>query len=127
MVWSNNPPLYVYKKLSLPNPAIPNSIYYIKNGAGFDIWLTDVHGIPVPLNTSGGGGSGSPPQSHDVVAPTSGGQNVALPSSASAIIGLYINGLRQREDAFTSVGSSVTLPADLNVIAGDIISVEYTP
>ena len=43
---------------SLPSVLIANTIYYVKNGAGFDVYITNNSGtiIAYPLNTSSSSG-----------------------------------------------------------------------
>lgn len=35
---------------ALPNPAEANAVYAVRVGDGFDLWVTGVDAIPVPMN-----------------------------------------------------------------------------
>lgn len=61
----------------------------------------------------------------EVTAPVSGQQDVALPSNPSDVQFLFINGLAQLKTAYTVAGTTLTLPASLNVVAGDVIRFAY--
>ena len=52
-----------------------------------------------------------------------GEQVLNLPSTPKACLSVKINGLEQAYDAYTIVGSQLTLPIDLLVTAGDVITV----
>lgn len=46
--------LRIYKVVgSLPSTLVPDAIYIVRVGAGFEIWVTDVAGVPFNLNANG--------------------------------------------------------------------------
>jgi hypothetical protein len=64
----------------------------------------------------------------DALAQTDGGQTFTLSSPYSGgWSGLYVNGLRQSVSQYSVAGSTLSLPADLNVMTGDHISFDYYP
>jgi len=46
-----------YKLTALPSSPEPNSVYFIQDGSTFDLYVTDLSGVAVPLDV-GSGGSG---------------------------------------------------------------------
>jgi hypothetical protein len=62
------------------------------------------------------------------VANTSGAQALTLPlAAASGWSVLCINGLRQSSTQYSVAATSLTLPAALNVMSDDLISLDYIP
>jgi hypothetical protein len=58
------------------------------------------------------------------VATVDGQQMYTLPTNVLKVNGVYINGLRQRWGTYTIVDKLLTMPAILEVVTGDIVSVE---
>lgn len=81
-------------------------------------------------DNSGGGGGWTVIDSstfiEGIVASSNGAQVVSLTNPVGKIIGVFINGIKQRDSAYTVSGSSVILPADLSIFTGDEIEVEYS-
>ena len=61
----------------------------------------------------------------DVVATSDGGLEIPLPAEAPAGGTLFINGLVQPPDGYTVAGTTLTVSADLAVMAGDTITFIY--
>jgi hypothetical protein len=62
----------------------------------------------------------------ELSAPVSGEYTFPLPVVPFSIRHLFINGLRQRPSGVTFVGQAVTLPASLQIVAGDILTLIYS-
>ena len=77
---------------------------------------------------SDGGGGGSSTQIETVsFATTDDGQQVITPiHTIVSILGVFINGLQQRLANITIVSGNISIPTSFNVIAGDIIDVQYS-
>lgn len=107
---------------------------------GFRLLPRDDRGAPLASpSTTGGpvellqvfagttGPSGPPykPNEFSAVASADGLQVLTLPSVAASGGTLYINGLAQSRHAYVVAGTAISLPADLNVIAGDLLTFIY--
>jgi hypothetical protein len=80
-------------------------------------------GPPGPPGPTGpGGGSGTP---YDVTATQSGAQILTLPGTGTLSM-LFINGLRQPQGHASLAGTQLTLPALLDVVTGDLVTVIIT-
>lgn len=81
-------------------------------------------GPPGPSGTPGIPGTGvTPTVAHfeEWVAPTNGAQTVSVTNAASAIGFVTINGLAQPANSFSFVKPVITYPANLTIMAGDVI------
>ena len=61
----------------------------------------------------------------EIVAAADGTQTIDLPSAPKGIVALHINGLLQRRSAYVVAGQTVTVPATMNIIAGDTVIIEF--
>jgi hypothetical protein len=75
-------------------------------------------------DSTGGGGSGSVYTSSKS-AGEDGATTITTAHPIAAVIGLYINGLKQSNSAFSTSGQTVTVPDTLNVMSGDLLEVAY--
>lgn len=64
-------------------------------------------------------------RSFEHVALEDGETEITLPHVPLYGYALYINGLAQRQSAYTVVGALVTIPADMHVIQGDVLTIDY--
>jgi hypothetical protein len=81
---------------------------------------TVVTGVGHMVFNGGGSGSGATEFEYEAVA--NGAVVLTLPVEPIAPGDLYINGLKQRRTAYAVTSTTLTLPSDLNVITGDIIT-----
>ena len=102
-------------------------------GMTFTLLPRDAAGLPVEADAdaariamapvfTGPMGPAWRPSRIDVVVTADGAQDIALPASPLDAGMLAINGLLQRPDSYTVEGTTLTLPADLTVMAGDTIT-----
>jgi hypothetical protein len=97
-----------------------------------------VDGGNLELNWSGGSGhlygpqatTGSGPGSYNtefssLVASVDGIQNLTALSIPTQILSVFVNGLFQRPGSVSIIGTTITVPADMNIIAGDTIDIQY--
>ena len=85
---------------------------------------------PIDLLQVFAGATGPPgpayvPSEFSVVTTSSGLQVLTLPSPALSGGTLFINGLAQRKQAYTIAGTALSLPADLCLVEGDLITFVY--
>ena len=77
--------------------------------------------------TSGGGGGGSTQIDTVSFATVVDGQQLIAPNyTVVSILCVFINGLQQRLGIATMMGGYILIPTSLNIIAGDIVDVEYS-
>lgn len=95
---------------------------------------TGVQGVPGALGTpglQGPQGNPGPPGNGSTAEQTEaalihGTQTMTLAFlPVAGTISLYINGLRQFASSFSVVNNIITMPADLNINAGDFVTIEY--
>lgn len=65
------------------------------------------------------------PNEFAVVVSAGGLQVLTLPTPALVGGTLFINGLAQRKESYVVSGTALSLPADLNLISGDLITFVY--
>ena len=63
---------------------------------------------------------------YEIIAASSGAQNINVGQSISKIDSLYLNGVRQAQGQVTFIGTTVTLPAGLGIISGDLITIIFS-
>lgn len=72
---------------------------------------------------SGGGGGGGTASEVEMTAASTGAQTMTI--TATTILSVYINGLRQPNGSYTYSSPTLTLPIGLLITTGDLISVLY--
>lgn len=65
------------------------------------------------------------PNEFSVVTNAGGLQVLTLPTPALSGGTLFINGLAQRKESYVIAGTALSLPADLNILPGDLITFVY--
>lgn len=98
-----------------------NQIYY--DGSSGDIYKK-VSGAWVYQFTL----TATPAPVHELeyVAVADGAVDITLPNINTALgINVFINGVREPQNGFTFTATTASLPAGLDIIAGDVVHIEY--
>jgi hypothetical protein len=82
-------------------------------------------GPPGPQGQTGAPGAAGPGTPYDTLAAQTGAQTIILPASGVLAM-LFVNGLRQPQGYASLTGTSLTIPAILDVVAGDTITILLT-
>ena len=86
--------------------------------------VIEVQTVGLVINNSGGGAAVKPV--YEIVAGTSGAQTLTALSVVTSLDSFLINGLRQPQGLVTFSGATITVPASLNVVTGDLITAVYS-
>jgi hypothetical protein len=81
--------------------------------------------VLLPPGPAGTGGGDTPTSEINITAISDGAQTIPLPGVTIGLREFFINGLRQRTVVATVVGNAATLPASLQIMTDDIITLVY--